>query len=75
MEISGLNSRLEDEQNLVSQLQKKIKELQVFTPLHITTTMTPSIFFLHMSLFVPFLLSPLVIIYLTIFHTSLTLSS
>jgi len=45
MEISGLNSRLEDEQNLVSQLQKKIKELQVFTPLHTTTTMTPSIFF------------------------------
>lgn len=34
MEISGLNSRLEDEQNLVAQLQKKIKELQVFTPLH-----------------------------------------
>lgn len=32
-------------------------------------------FFLHMSLFVPSLLSPLVIIYLTIFHTSLTLSS
>ena len=44
MEISGLNSRLEDEQNLVAQLQKKIKELQVFTPLHITTTMTPSFF-------------------------------
>lgn len=29
MEINGLNSKLEDEQNLVAQLQKKIKELQV----------------------------------------------
>ena len=28
MEINGLNSKLEDEQNLVAQLQKKIKELQ-----------------------------------------------
>ena len=51
MEISGLNSRLEDEQNLVAQLQKKIKELQVFTPLHITTTMTPSFFFLFFFFF------------------------
>ena len=29
MEINSLNSKLEDEQNLVAQLQKKIKELQV----------------------------------------------
>ena len=29
MEINGLSSKLEDEQNLVAQLQKKIKELQV----------------------------------------------
>jgi len=28
-EISGLNQKLESEQNLVAQLQKKIKELQV----------------------------------------------
>ena len=31
MEINNLNSKLEDEQNLVAQLQKKIKELQVRT--------------------------------------------
>ena len=29
MEVKNLNSRLEDEQGLVSQLQRKIKELQV----------------------------------------------
>ena len=29
-EISGLNSKLESEQSLVAQLQKKIKELQVY---------------------------------------------
>lgn len=29
MEINGLSSKLEDEQNLVAQLQRKIKELQV----------------------------------------------
>lgn len=28
-EISSLNGKLEEEQNLVAQLQKKIKELQV----------------------------------------------
>jgi len=28
-EISSLNAKLESEQNLVAQLQKKIKELQV----------------------------------------------
>ncbi len=28
-EINSLNSKLEDEQSLVAQLQKKIKELQV----------------------------------------------
>ena len=29
MEVNNLNGKLEDEQNLVAQLQKKIKELQV----------------------------------------------
>ena len=29
MEINSINSRLDDEQNLVAALQKKIKELQV----------------------------------------------
>ena len=29
MEINSLNSKLEDEQSLVAQLQKKIKELNV----------------------------------------------
>jgi len=29
MEINNLNGKLEDEQNMVAQLQKKIKELQV----------------------------------------------
>ena len=33
MDISSLSSRLEDEQNLVSHLQKKIKELQVLISL------------------------------------------
>ena len=28
MELNNLNSKLEDEQNLVAQLRKKIKELQ-----------------------------------------------
>jgi len=32
-EISSLNAKLESEQNLVAQLQKKIKELQVTSPL------------------------------------------
>jgi len=30
-EINGLNSKLESEQSLVAQLQKKIKELLVYT--------------------------------------------
>lgn len=29
MEVKNLNSKLEDEQSLVAQLQRKIKELQV----------------------------------------------
>ena len=31
MELASLNTKLEDEQGLVAQLQKKIKELQVDT--------------------------------------------
>ena len=41
-EINGLNSKLEDEQNLVAQLQKKIKELNVSTPHVIYTALSIS---------------------------------
>ena len=45
MEINGLNTKLEDEQALVSQLQKKIKELNVrFIPIILIKYVLENIF-------------------------------
>ena len=38
--MNSLTNKLEDEQNLVAQLQKKIKELQVRPPLRIAFIIT-----------------------------------